>query len=122
MQHAVHNTIDQGDGTGKVVQDCEYRIYDNRCEYTVNEWTVVDEAVAQGNDLDPRWPNVSLWSDQREGSRAEEYVVTFKANDKAKTYTYDVDSADEFSRFDVGSYWTLKVNTFGDVTGAEPAR
>ena len=115
-------TVDQGDGTGKVVQDCEYRIYDNRCEYTVNEWTVVDEAVAQGNDLNPQWPNVSLWSDQREGGRAEEYVVTFRADDKADTYTYDVDSASEFSRFDVGSYWTLKVNTFGDVTGAEPAR
>ena len=115
-------TIDQGDGTGKVVQDCEYRIYDNRCEYTVNEWTVVDEAVAQGNDLDPQWPNVSLWSDQREGGRAEEYVVTFRADDKAETYTYDVDSADEFSRFGVGSYWTLKVNTFGNVTDAEPAR
>jgi len=83
---------------------------------------VVDEAVAQGNDLNPQWPNLSLWSDQREGSRAEEYVVTFRADDKAETYTYDVDSASEFSRFDVGSYWTLKVNTFGDVTGAEAAR
>jgi uncharacterized Zn-finger protein len=115
-------TIDQGDGTGKVVQGCEYRIYDNRCQYTVNEWTVVDEAVAQGNDLNPQWPSASLWSDQREGRRAEEYVITFRADDKADTYTYNVDSADEFSRFEVGSYWTLKVNTFGDVTDVEPAR
>lgn len=115
-------TVDQGDGTGKVVQDCEYRIYDNRCEYTVNEWTVVDKVVAQGNDLNPQWPNVSLWSDQREGGRAEEYVVTFRADDREKTYTYDVDSANEFSRFDVGSFWTLKVNAFGNVTDAEPTR
>jgi len=115
-------TIDQGDGTGKVVQDCEYRIYDNRCEYTVNEWTAVDKVVAQGHDLIPQWPNVSLWSDQREGERAENYVVTFRADDKAETYTYDVDSADEFLRFEVGSYWTLKVNAFGGVTDAEPAR
>jgi hypothetical protein len=105
-----------------VVQDCEYRIYDNKCEYTINEWTVVDKAVAQGNDLDPQWPNVSLRSDQREGPQAEEYVVTFRADDSNETYTYHVDSADEFSRFDVGSYWMLKVNTFGDVTDVEPAR
>lgn len=115
-------TVDQGDGTGKVVQDCEYRIYDNKCEYTANEWTVVDKAVAQGHDLNPQWPNVSLWSDQREGGRAEEYVVTFRADDREETYTYYVDSADEFSRFDMGSYWTLKVTALGDVTGAEPAR
>jgi hypothetical protein len=115
-------TIDQGDGTGKVVQDCEYRIYDNRCEYTVNEWTAVDKAVAQGSDLGPQWPNVSLRSGQREGSRGEEYVVTFRADDEAKTYTYDVGSADELSRFEMGSYWMLKVNAFGGVTSAEPAR
>jgi ribosomal protein L40E len=115
-------TIDQGDGTGKVVQDCEYRIYDNRCEYTVNEWTVVDRAVMQGSDLNPQWPRMSLQSGQREGNQAEEYVVTFRADDSNETYTYHVDSADEFSRFNVGSYWTLKVNTFGDVTGAEPAK
>jgi len=82
----------------------------------------VNEAVAQGNDLNPQWPSVSLWSDQREGGRAEEYVVTFRADDKTDTYTYDVDSASEFSRFDVGSYWTLKVNAFGSVTDAELAK
>jgi ribosomal protein L40E len=115
-------TIDQGDGTGKVVQDCEYRIYDDRCKYTVNEWTVVDRAVVQGSDLNPQWPRMSLQSGQREGNQAEEYVVTFRADDGQATYTYHVNSADEFSRFNAGSYWTLKVNTFGDVTDAEPAR
>ena len=115
-------TIDQGDGTGKVVQDCEYRIYDNRCEFTVNEWTVVDRAVMQGSDLNPQWPRMSLQSGQREGNQTQEYVVTFRADDSNETYTYHVDSADEFSRFNLGSYWTLKVNTFGDVTGAEPAK
>lgn len=115
-------TIDQGDGTGKVVQDCQYRIYENKCEYTVNEWTVVDKAVAQGNDPNPQWPRMSLQSGQREGTQAEEYVVTFRADDGDETYTYHVNSADEFSRFGVGSYWTLKVNTFGNVTDAEPAR
>ena len=115
-------TVDQGDGTGKVVQDCEYRIYEDRCEYTINEWTIVDTAVAQGSDSSPGWPNASLLSGQREGSRSERYVVTFRADDKADTYTYAVGSAEEFSRFGVGSYWTLKVNSFGSVSGAEPAR
>jgi hypothetical protein len=65
---------------------------------------------------------MSLQPGQREGNRAEEYVVTFRADDGQATYTYRMNSADEFSRFNVGSYWTLKVNAFGDVTDAEPAR
>jgi hypothetical protein len=65
---------------------------------------------------------MSLQSGQREGNQTQEYVVTFRADDSNETYTYQVDSADEFSRFNLGSYWTLKVNTFGDVTGAEPAK
>jgi len=30
--------------------------------------------------------------------------------------------ATEFGRFNVGSQWTLKVNTFGIVTGVQPAK
>lgn len=113
-------TVDQGSGVGKVVQDCEYQVYDNWCSYTAREWTVVDKAVAQGNDVNPEWPNLSLGSGQREGQRAEKYEVTFSANDKSKTYTYNIDTASDFAKFAVGTQWTLKINTFGAVVNAEP--
>ncbi len=115
-------TVDQGSGAGKVVQDCQYEIYDNKCTYTVEEWTAVDKVAAQGNDFNPQWPTLSLRTNQREGNRVEKYVITFSANDQRDTYTYNVSNANEFSRFKVGSRWTLKVNTFGAVTDAEPAQ
>lgn len=114
-------TVDQGSGVGKVVQDCQYKVYDNWCTYTRDEWTVVDQAIAHGSDANPYWPDPSLRSGQRAGQRAEKYIVTFSANDKRDAFTYNVGSADELSRFRVGSRWMLKVNTFGGVVDAQPA-
>ncbi len=113
-------TIDQGSGKGKVVQDCKYQVYDDWCKYTVNEWTEVDKAIAQGNDLSPQWPDARLRSGQREGKRDEKYQVTFSAGDKRLAYSPK--DAAELGKFKVGSQWTLKVNTFGIVTDVQPAR
>ncbi len=112
--------IDQGSGKGQVVQDCEYKVYDNWCKYIRNEWTVVDKLVARGNDVSARWPDARLNPGQREGNRAEVYKVTFTANDKL--YTYTLDDATEFARFTPGSRWTLKVNALGGVASVQPAR
>ncbi|HLF25399.1 MAG TPA: zinc ribbon domain-containing protein [Anaerolineae bacterium] len=111
-------TVDQGDGTGKVVQDCQYNVLEQWCSYTRDEWTAVDAVVAQGNDVQPRWPELALVSGQREGGRAEQYEVVFNAD--GKSYTYSVDSADAFAKFAPGSRWTLKVNGLGAVTEAQP--
>jgi hypothetical protein len=111
-------TIDQGNGTGKVVQDCEYKIYDQWCKYTVDEWTVVDSRVAQGNDYNPYWPELNLYSGQREGERLEKYQVLFSTDDK--DYTYQLNSPADFAKFTKGSQWKLKINTFGNVNGVEP--
>ena len=116
-------TIDQGTGIGKVVQDCEYRIYDQWCTYSVSEWTAVDMVAAEGTDLNPRWPLLAPQSNQREGDRwSESYLITFRVEDENDTYEYKVDTAGEFAGFAVGSRWTLKVNTFGNVTDVQPAR
>jgi hypothetical protein len=111
-------TIDQGSGYGKVVQDCEYKVYADWCEYTVEEWQEVDASVASGHDLDPYWPQVNLASGQREGERSEEYEVNLDT--EGKSYTYHPSDANEFSSFGVGSKWVLSVNVLGGVTSVEP--
>jgi ribosomal protein L40E len=112
--------IDQGSGQGKVVQDCQYKVYDNWCKYTANEWQVVDRAAVSGNDANVRWPDTRLKPNQREGDRAEKYQVTFAANDQR--YTYTPKDAAEFAQFTLGSRWTLKINALGGVGSVQPAR
>jgi hypothetical protein len=110
-------TVDQGSGVGKVVQDCEYRVYDSYCEYTVVEWTVVDTAAVQGSDVNPDWPALTLRSGQREGDRSESYQVTFQAGSNIYHYTV---SADEFPQFSPGSQWLITVNGLGKITDIQP--
>lgn len=107
-------TVDQGSGVGEVVQDCEYQVYDDWCEYTQLEWVVVAAPALQGADMNPQWPVVSLTSDQREGDRLEEYRVIFRSGDD--TYTYSVESLGEFARFAPGSEWVVEVNALGGVS------
>jgi predicted nucleic acid-binding Zn ribbon protein len=112
-------TIDEGNGVSRVVQDCQYQIYDDFCAYRVLEWREVERMEARGDDLNPRWPPVSLGNGQREGQRGEQYAVVF-AGDGA-TYTFEPGAA-EFAQFTPGSQWTLSVNGLGAVTGVQPAR
>jgi len=107
-------TIDEGTGAGRVVQDCRFEVLDDWCRYAINEWQAVDAIVASGNDLNPQWPNPAVGPGQRTGNTTEKYQVTFLAGDKR--YTYWPDNEQEFKRFTPGSQWTLRVNTFGDVT------
>lgn len=111
-------TIDQGSGYGKVVQDCVYNVYADWCEYTREEWQEVDASIASGQDLNPYWPQVNLPPDRREGERSERYNVNLDT--EGKSYTYHPSDADEFSRFDMGSKWVLKVNALGGVMAVEP--
>ncbi|RPI87710.1 MAG: zinc ribbon domain-containing protein [Chloroflexi bacterium] len=111
-------TIDQGTGAGKVVQDCEYLVYDSYCEFTVLEWQVVSQPTIEGNDLQPYWPELSLTSGQREGDRSENYIVIFEAD--GRTYDYAVNDPELFAAYTPGSEWTLKVNAFGAINEIIP--
>jgi len=111
-------TVDQGGGAGEVVQDCQYEVYASFCEYQVYQWVVVTKASADGRDLQPYWPNLSLAAGQREGDRAEVYQVVFSADGQA--YTYQLNDETTFSQFTPGSEWTLKVNSFGSINAVEP--
>jgi DNA-directed RNA polymerase subunit RPC12/RpoP len=111
-------TVDTGSGMGKVVQDCEYKVYDAWCSYTQQEWINVDEALAQGDNLTPQWPALSLQAGQREGEQQESYIVQFDVN--SKVYRYVTDNAQEFASFTPGSQWVLKINALGGVQSATP--
>jgi len=113
-------TVDKGSGYGEVVQDCEYQVYAERCEYEVEEWRVVDTVTSSGHDLSPRSPAVQLAADQQEGQAEDRYQITFDTDGGMVTYT--ISDPAEFAQFEEGSRWILKVNKLGAVVSVEPAR
>ena len=106
-------TIDTGSGAGKVVQDCEYLVYANYCDFSVLDLVVVNTAEAMGSDSNPFWPAANLQAGQQEGNRVETYQVTFDAG--GQTYLYSPEDLAEFSQFGLSSQWILDINTFGDI-------
>jgi hypothetical protein len=113
-------TLDTGSGVGQVVQDCQFEILAPFCEYTVQEWQIVDEAKQSGSDLSPAFASPQLSSNQRLGSQNASYMIVFET-DKGQ-YTHNVSNLDEFLKFQIGSQWILKINSFGNVVSVEPAQ
>ena len=105
---------DKGSGYGKVVQNCEYKVYDDWCEYTVQEWQVVRTERATGGDLNPTWPDIRLLSDERPGARTQSYKCVFLSDDKR--YDYGTNDLNLFQQCIVGSKWVVKVNNLGQIT------
>lgn len=111
--------VDQGTGFGEMVQDCEYIIYDDYCEYTVIELQPTGVLRESGSDLNPFWPETRLNSDQQLGERDETYEITFEVD--GELYTYQTADVNEYARFRQGSEWQLEVNGFGNIVGIQPA-
>lgn len=111
-------TVDTGSGFGEVVQDCVYQVYQDWCEYTVDEWQVIDTITQEGQDYRPQWPITQLAAGQREGEREESYSCVFDAD--GKSYTYRTRDTEKFTRCEIGSRWTLKVNALNAVVDMEP--
>jgi rRNA maturation endonuclease Nob1 len=113
-------TVDLGNGQAEIVTDCYYEIYDDKCSYTLNEWTAIDRLVVSGDALDPIWPSDSnLAAGERPGERGESYEVVLTADGKA--YTYSPDSETEFFSFAPASRWLLGINALGGILTIEPA-
>jgi predicted nucleic acid-binding Zn ribbon protein len=110
-------TIDEGSGAGKVVQDCEFEVYDSYCEYTLYEWLQVDQVKEEGDNLLPAWPEFTLERGQQEGDRREVYLVIFAVG--SQLYEYRPASQEAFKQFQPGSEWLIEVNGFGAVTDVE---
>lgn len=113
-------TVDTGSGYGEVVQDCQFEVYEDWCKYTTEEWQQIDVLTLEGVGFNPRWPTPQLRSGQRAGEQEETYECVFDVD--GKSYTYRTDEFEEFSRCEIGSRWSLKVNTFNSVVAIEPAQ
>jgi hypothetical protein len=111
--------VDQGTGFGEVVQDCEYIVYDNFCEYTVVQLRPVGMVDETGSDLSPLWPEARLQQDQQLGERSETYEITFDVG--GESHVYQTGSVQEFLQFQPGSEWDLEINGFGNIVGIQPA-
>ncbi len=109
-------TVDQGNGFAEVVQEC-HTVNEQYCDYTVDEWTTVQTYDLSGNDLYPVYEDPSITSDQRTGNASQQFTVTFSTPDGVETYSPDSES--EFQQFQVGSVWTLKMNTIGGILSVE---
>jgi ribosomal protein L40E len=111
-------TVDTGSGFGEVVQDCNYEVYADYCEYTMLEWSPLNTLVVSGSDFNPYWPEVDLLNEeQREGSRNEEFTVVFSAD--GKNVRYSPNSIESYTQFQPGSEWVLELNGFGGIVGLE---
>ena len=112
-------TVDSGTGVGEVVQDCEYRVFLDYCEYQINDWQTYDELTIQGTDLNPAWPDTPLSDIQRFGEQKENYAVYFTTEDGILEYNPGTES--QFLRCRPGSEWLLSTNAFGKIIEIEPA-
>lgn len=110
-------TVDTGTGVGKVVQDCEFELLRPYCEYTVQEWRVVDQVQLNGSDLNPVFPSPRLESGQRPGNQSAQFLVIFETSEGK--YTYRPNSLIEFQQYRPGSEWILNINAFGEVISVE---
>jgi hypothetical protein len=111
-------TVDKGNGLGEVVQDCQYEVYAEWCEYTVPEWQEIDVLTLSGSDFSPAWPSLALEEDQREGERDAAYRCIFTTEDGKRTY--NTDDLDDFMRCQPGSRWVLEVNGLNGVRTIVP--
>jgi len=111
-------TVDTGGGFAEVVQDCEYEVYDSFCTYTIDEWQVVDVVSASGGDFSPVWPEPLLEEGQRVAEQWEEtFTIVFVSD--GEVYRYTTTDIDLFQAAQIGSEWTLNINTFGSLVSIE---
>lgn len=111
-------TIDEGSGYGQVVQDCQYYVYDDYCDYSVKEWSQVDVITSSGNDHSPYWPDSVLEKGQRLGDRQNEsYVIYFSTSEE--TYSYTTSDYELFQSALTGTEWDLNINSFGSLVSVE---
>jgi ribosomal protein L40E len=111
-------SVDTGSGYAEVVQDCEYRVYDDFCTYSIIEWSEIDIVILTGNDFYPEWPDPVLSDEQRLGEGSETYTIYFDTN--KGDYAYKVSDSETFQRFQINTTWDLEINALGSIVSVAP--
>lgn len=111
-------TVDQGSGYAEVVQDCQYEIYKDYCEFTLEEWVVINTAYLRGSDFSPQAPQPALQAGQYLGDPKIEYHVVFQT--EQGVYNYSTTDFELFRQFQPGSQWLLNINAFNNLISIEP--
>ncbi|MFP5286507.1 MAG: zinc finger protein [Thermoanaerobaculia bacterium] len=89
-------------------------VYRLRHRYEVEKWLTDREERAEGRDLAPRWPDVGLGGDQREGKRTEVYEVLFEDRDGAGR-VYRARDEVEWRSFEPGAEYRARVRSNGEI-------
>jgi DNA-directed RNA polymerase subunit RPC12/RpoP len=110
---------DEGTGFGELVQDCEYIVYDDYCDYSVVALQPIGVIRENGANLNPFWPETRLQQDQQLGDRSERYQIAFDVD--GERYVYETTNVNEFLQFQPGSAWELEINGFGNIVDIQPA-
>lgn len=111
--------VDSGGGFAEVVQDCEYRVYEDYCTFSLDAWAPVSTVEIEGIGLKAEWPSPVLASSQRLGEQSAQYECVFASG--GRDYTYSTDSFAEFQECVIGSTWSLQINALGGVASISPA-
>ena len=106
-------TVDKGSGFGEVVTDCEYQVYEDYCQYQVDEWSKLKDITSSGQEEAPAWPVVQLANNQRSGDQIEKYRIIFDVDGDQKTY--DTSDNQIYNQAVIGSLWILKMNGLGQI-------
>lgn len=111
--------VDKGSGYAEVVQDCQYEVLMDYCDYQVIQWQRVDTLTLSGNDLQPRFAEPALSSDSRLGGQEAIFEVVFRT--PAGQISYTTDDQALFAQLLPGSRWQLTINGFGAIVAIAPA-
>jgi ribosomal protein L40E len=113
-------TVDKGSGYAEVVQDCQYEVLMDYCDYSALEWQQVGVVNLEGTDNSPTWPAPQLSKDQRLGAQGQVYTVIFETPKGQQVYT--TTDLDLYRQFQIDSVWILNINAFGQIVSVEPAK
>ena len=81
-------------------------VYQTKYYYDIWKWVEVRSSDSSGTDHNPTWNEPTLASDEREGTRTENYTITVETK-KGKASTYTLTLAD-WNKVDVGQSVEIK--------------
>ena len=106
-------SVDKGSGFAEVVQDCEYEVYEEYCDYEIRDWVVFDTFTTKGDSINVRSPAANLTSSQRLGEQSANYVVYFETEEGVKRF--ETDDYDLFRLCQPGAQFELTLDGFGNI-------